>query len=66
MLGAGEVVLIPTILREVMRAGGRDAAISAKVAAGSIMCLVPPLAWRIYVLFVRPEMMGSYTEMKRS
>ena len=50
MLGAGEVLLIPTIIREVTRAGGRDAAIGVNVAVGSVMCLAPPLMWRIYVL----------------
>ncbi|KAF1840708.1 uncharacterized protein K460DRAFT_420590 [Cucurbitaria berberidis CBS 394.84] len=44
--------------------GGRDAALSKNVAMGSIACLVPPLMWRLYVLLVKPELLGRYNEEK--
>ena len=64
MLGLGEVLLIPILTFEAMKAGNRDAAISVKVAVGSIMSLLPPLLWRLYVLFVRPDLLGRYRDIK--
>jgi len=64
-LGLGECVMIPLLLGEAMKGGGSDAALSVRAALGAIMLLAPPLLWRIYVLFVRPEMMGRYTEVKQ-
>ncbi|KAH6615009.1 hypothetical protein C7974DRAFT_443076 [Boeremia exigua] len=65
LLGLGEACLIPLLVIEMLKDGGRDAAITKKVAGVSIGMLLPPLLWRIYVLGVRPDLLGKYTE-KRS
>ncbi len=65
ILGMGEAVLLPILVSEYLKGGGRDAAISPRAALGAICCLLPPLLWRFYALFVHPEMMGRYKEMKR-
>jgi hypothetical protein len=59
LLGMGEALLIPMLVLELLGEGG---ALSKKVAGASIACLVPPLIWRLYVLFVRPDLLGRYTE----
>ena len=62
LLGLGEALLIPMIVLDLIEGGGPNAALSKKVAAASVACLVPPLFWRLYVLFVRPDLLGQYTE----
>ena len=64
-LGMGEVLLIPIIALEAMKGGGADAALTVRGCLATIACLLPPLLWRGYVLFVRPEMMGRYREVKQ-
>ncbi|KAJ4317838.1 hypothetical protein N0V94_004752 [Neodidymelliopsis sp. IMI 364377] len=64
LLGVGEALLIPMLVNEMLKDGGRDAAISKKVAGASIGMLLPPLLWRLYVLGVRPDLLGKYTETK--
>jgi hypothetical protein len=64
LLGVGEALLIPILVNEMLKDGGRDAAVSKKVAGVSIGMLLPPLLWRIYVLGVRPDLLGRYTEKK--
>ena len=64
-LGLGECVLIPLLIAEAMKGGGRDAALSVHAALAAILLLAPPLLWRIYVLYFRPEMMGRYSEVKQ-
>ncbi|KAF3043467.1 hypothetical protein E8E12_009064 [Didymella heteroderae] len=64
LLGVGEALLIPILVNEMLKDGGRDAAVSKKVAGISIGMLLPPLLWRIYVLGVRPDLLGKYTEKK--
>ncbi|KAF9738600.1 hypothetical protein PMIN01_03883 [Paraphaeosphaeria minitans] len=59
LLGLGEAFLIPMLALETAK-GGSDAALSTAVAVGSIGLLLPPLAWRGYVLFLRPELLGRY------
>ena len=61
LLGMGEALLIPMLVLEALK-DGKDAALSVKVAVGSIACLLPPLIWRLYVLGVKPELLGRYTE----
>lgn len=58
MLGLGEALLIPMFFLELLRDGSDDVAISKKVATASIVCLVPPLLWRLYVLCARPDILG--------
>ena len=62
LLGIGEAALIPMLVLELIEGGGPGAALSTKVAGASLACLVPPLLWRLYVLFVRPDLLGRYTE----
>lgn len=64
LLGIGEALLIPVLLNEMLKDGGREAAVSKKVAGGSIGMLLPPLLWRLYVLGVRPDLLGRYTEKR--
>ncbi|OCF31443.1 hypothetical protein I317_07699 [Kwoniella heveanensis CBS 569] len=64
-LGLGEVLLIPVLIGELLKGGQGDAALSMRGAAGAIMCLAPPLAWRIYVLVFKPQLLGRYTELKK-
>jgi hypothetical protein len=63
-LGLGEGLLIPLLIGEALKGGdaSKGAALSVKVALGSVGCLAPPLAWRIYTLFARPEMFGRSTK----
>ncbi|KAJ8117600.1 hypothetical protein OPT61_g1235 [Boeremia exigua] len=65
LLGIGEACLILMLVNEMLKDGGRDAAVSKKVAGISIGMLLPPLLWRIYVLGLRPDLLGKYTEKKR-
>ena len=65
MLGLGEALLIPLLVGEMVKDGGVDAAVSKKVAGGSIGMLLPPLLWRVYVLAVRPDLLGRYTEERK-
>ncbi|EOA82081.1 uncharacterized protein SETTUDRAFT_142032 [Exserohilum turcica Et28A] len=60
MLGLGEAMLIPMLALELSR--GPQAALSKKAAGVSIGFLGPPLLWRLYVIFVRPDLLGRYTE----
>lgn len=48
------------MLNEMFKDGVSDAAVSKKVAGASIGVLLPPLLWRIYVLCVRPDLLGRY------
>lgn len=63
MLGMGEACLLPILGVEVAKGGGVDAAISVRVGMVSMGLLAPPLLWRLYVLCVRPELLGRYTEV---
>jgi hypothetical protein len=64
LLGLGEVCLLPMLALEAAKGNGPDAALSVKVAVVSIGMLAPPLMWRLYVLLVRPDLLGRYTETK--
>ena len=64
VLGMGEVLLIPILAMEATEGGSKDAALSVKACMAMIACLAPPLLWRAYVLFIKPEMMGRYRELK--
>ena len=66
MLGIGEAMLIPLLVGEMVKDGGEGAAVSRKVAGASVAMLLPPLLWRIYVLVVRPDLLGRYTEERKS
>jgi len=62
LLGIGEACLLPILAIEAAKGSGRDAALSVKVAVACMAMLAPPLLWRIYVLCVRPDLLGRYTE----
>ncbi|KAJ9610564.1 hypothetical protein H2200_005341 [Cladophialophora chaetospira] len=65
-LGMGEVFLLPILALEAAKAAsGEEAALSVLGCGATIACLLPPLLWRAYVLFVKPELMGRYREVKR-
>jgi len=61
MLGMGEALMLPILVREMLK-DGVDAAISKKVAGSVVGMLLPPLLWRLYVLVLRPDLLGRYTE----
>lgn len=63
-LGGAEVVLIPMLMNEVMKGGTRDAVLGYWTALMGVLSVTPPLLWRIWVLFVKPEMLGRYKEVK--
>lgn len=62
LLGLGEALLIPILAIEAAK-GGKDAALSTKAAVLSIGLLAPPLLWRLYVLFIRPDLLGRYRDV---
>nr|XP_018259302.1 uncharacterized protein I303_08230 [Kwoniella dejecticola CBS 10117]OBR81460.1 hypothetical protein I303_08230 [Kwoniella dejecticola CBS 10117] len=62
-LGMGEVLLIPILALEASKQKG---ALSTRAAIGSIGLLLPPLLWRIFVLYVRPEMIGNERASKKN
>jgi hypothetical protein len=62
LLGLGEALLIPILGAEIGKGGGKNAALSVKAAVGCIGFLLPPLVWRCYVLFVRPDLLGRYED----
>lgn len=61
LLGLGEAVLIPILALELIQ-GAPGSALNRTVAGVSIGFLVPPLLWRMYVLFIRPDLLGRYVE----
>ncbi|WWD19430.1 hypothetical protein CI109_103890 [Kwoniella shandongensis] len=64
-LGLGECLLIPLLIGEALKGGKGTAALSPRASIGAIMCLAPPLIWRLYVLLARPDLLGRYKEIKR-
>jgi hypothetical protein len=64
LLGLGEACLLPILAIDAAKGGSADAALSAGTAVGCIGMLAPPLMWRLYVLLVRPDLLGKYTEMQ--
>ena len=64
-LGGAEVLLIPMLMNEVMKGGERNAVLGYWTALMGVLSVTPPLLWRIWVLFVKPEMLGRYREVKR-
>lgn len=66
MLGLGEMTIIPLLLNEFFKGGKGDAALTPLGAAGAVLTLATPFVWRLYTLFVRPEMLGKYKEVKRA
>lgn len=62
LLGIGEACLLPILAIEAAKGSGRDAALSVKVAVGCMGMLAPPLLWRLYVLCVRPDLLGKYSD----
>jgi hypothetical protein len=64
LLGLGEACLLPILAIDAAKGGSADAALSAGTAIGCIGMLAPPLMWRLYVLLVRPDLLGKYTEMQ--
>lgn len=54
-LGLGELVLIPYFAME----GLSGQTLRSDKAWGMVACLVPLLLWRIYAMYIKPEMMGD-------
>ncbi|EAT77515.1 hypothetical protein HBI56_197630 [Parastagonospora nodorum] len=64
LLGLGEACLLPILAMEASKGGSVDAALSVKTALVCMGMLAPPLVWRLYVLFLRPDLLGKYVETK--
>jgi len=64
-LGGAELILIPMLLNEVMKDGAYDAVLGYKTALIGVLSVTPPLLWRIWVMYIKPEMLGKYKEVKR-
>jgi hypothetical protein len=62
LLGVGEALLLPILAIEASKGGSKDAALSVGASVAVMGMLAPPLAWRLYVLLVRPDLLGRYTE----
>jgi hypothetical protein len=65
LLGIGEACLLPILAIEAAKGGASDAALSVGVAVGCMGMLAPPLLWRLYVLLVRPDLLGRYSETRK-
>lgn len=68
MLAGTEVFLIPLLIAELLKEGDvkNGAVLSPQVTLGLMTLLVVPFSFRIYALYVKPEMMGRVTvEAKR-
>ena len=65
LLAGGEIFLIPLLISQALKGGdvASGAAISPMVAVLAMGGLVPPLAWRGYVLLARPELLGKYRDL---
>ncbi|WWC72980.1 uncharacterized protein I206_106944 [Kwoniella pini CBS 10737] len=66
-LGFGEILLIPILSLELFKSleEKNQSALSFKTSLISICLLLPPLIWRIYILFIRPDLIGNEKELKK-
>lgn len=64
LLGCGEAALIPVLLWHALE-GWERGSLTFGACWASIGCLIPPLAWRLYVLS-KPEMFGRYREVNKA
>lgn len=58
------MIMIPVLIREALKSGDRTAALNPMAAWGAVAMIAPPLAWRFFVLFGKPELLGKYTEKR--
>lgn len=63
MLGGAELLLVPMLLIEALK-GSRDAVLGYRTAVTGVLSIATALVWRAYVLFVRPDSLGRYREIK--
>lgn len=63
-LGAGEVMMVPLLLWMAWKGENGGMGLSPKSCLMAALNLATPLAWRAYVLYIRPEMLGRYRESK--
>lgn len=64
MLGCGEAALIPVLIWHALD-GWERGSLTFAACWASVGCLIPPLAWRLYVLS-KPEMLGRYREVNKA
>ncbi|WWC91082.1 uncharacterized protein L201_006023 [Kwoniella dendrophila CBS 6074] len=65
-LGMGEIFLIPILLLEALKSNqDKNKALSTYTALGSISLLLPPLLWRVYILYIRPDLIGDENQIKK-
>ena len=62
MLGIGETMLIPILVNEMLKDSVSQAAVSKKVAEIGTGVLILLLVWRLYILIMRPDLLGRYRE----
>lgn len=64
LLACGELALIPLLAWHAAY-GWEKGALSQGACLASIGFLIPPVLWRGFVLFVRPDMFGRYRDVKK-
>lgn len=66
ILGGAEVLLIPFLANEVLKRNRPDAVLGHRTALIAVFSITPPLLWRIFVLFARPDLLGRYRETREA
>lgn len=64
ILGGAELFLVPMLIKEAVKGKGGQAVLGFKTAAVGAVAVGLPLLWRAYVLFIRPDLLGKYREVK--
>lgn len=64
ILGGAELLLVPMLLNEARLGSSRSAVLGQKTAIMGAISMAIPLVWRLYVLFLRPDLLGRYREVK--
>ena len=55
-------MLIPILVNEMLKDSVSQAAVSKKVAEIGTGVLILLLVWRLYILIMRPDLLGRYRE----
>lgn len=64
VLGYGEFALILLLAWHAL-SGWEKRGLSQWACWGAIVFLIPPVLWRVFVLFFKPDMIGRYREYQR-
>lgn len=64
ILGGAELLMVPMLLNEARLGSSRSAVLGRTTAIIGAISMAIPLVWRLYVLFIRPDLLGRYREVK--